>query len=92
MNKKAAVDMNTTGLFVFLVCFWILAAVITSVFGQQLTKSDITGIQGDTGFSIAPLLQVMTFQIADGVPGILSLFLDAIFIFTLFIGYSLIRG
>lgn len=84
-------DDNASTMFIFLVVFWVLLAVFSNVFAVELSKTDITN-KDNSGFTIEPLLNLMSFKYTDGVPVILAIFLDTSFIFTLFIGYSLIRG
>lgn len=91
MNETA------TRMLVFMISFWILLLLLSNIFGINLSRTDITNQDvkaseinivnaGNT------LLGIMTFQYAEDIPVLLSIFLDTMFIFTLVIFLIFIRG
>lgn len=87
INKKA----ELTGLFVFIVCFVILAVLIGGLIGVSLTTSDPTDSGKETS-TLAAVIKILTFQTNDSVSNGVALFLYAMTIFSGFIIYRLIRS
>lgn len=55
-------------LFVFLVVFWTMLAVLSNMFGEHLTKTDITTITNTK--SVQENNQNWFFNILNGIPGV----------------------
>lgn len=83
-------DDTTSKLAVFLVMFWISLIILGSLFNQALTLDDDEIVYtSDNDGRGNMILKVMTFQITDKVPIILSIFLNAVIVFTIYVLYMI---
>lgn len=114
LNKKG----NNTPLMVFIVSFWLLLAILSNMFHEQLLTSEFSNLNNndfptqkeEKGFKkllsgafntlddipvikyFVPIMQMMTIGYIDGLPIFITLILDAIGFFTIWIVISLARG
>lgn len=94
-------------LFVFIILFWLFLGILSNMFEVQLAKSSISDIPEQKyetqgifdwlakipGISlIVPLMKIMAFQYTDQIPLALTLVLDALAVFSLYIIVTIIRG
>lgn len=85
-------DDTTSKLAVYLVCFWVFLLVVGGVFRESLLldQVDVNNPGDNTGRGNL-ILQIMTFQITDEVPVMLSVFLNVILIFSIYVLYMVLH-
>lgn len=85
-------DDTTTRLGMYLVIFWTLLLILGGIFGKVLTLDDdevYSPLDNDDRGNL--IWSVLTFQITDQVPVILSIFLGVLVIFSVYVIYMVLH-
>lgn len=91
-------ESNTSAIAVFMISFVILLTLFGTMFNVNLTKTVYTEHTNqpvkitETVSATKALAGIMTFQYVDSIPAALSIFLDALAIFTIVIIAVFVRG
>lgn len=95
-------DDTTSKLAMFLIIFWVLLLVIGGIFKESLLLNQVDvqnsddnpfndNVYQNDNARGSLILQVMTFQLTDQVPVLLSVFLNVILVFSIYVMYMVLH-